>query len=178
MCDGIALMFTQFDFRVHSVKGNVASIVFTRAQAVELIVVEPAQLFSSGRIRPNPIPESLFDKLLFCLSNLRLLFIQDWLLSTFFILDIIENANVFQVQGFLDDLVCVDTARSVGVEHLDIACVIGFVFNVPLTCKRRVVNFDTPLSIAGCVQELIHELFHYFGRNPCCSETDCDLTGS
>ena len=31
------------------------------AKAVELIVIEPAQLFSAGRIGPNPIPESLLD---------------------------------------------------------------------------------------------------------------------
>lgn len=82
-----------------------ASIVLTRTQAVEFIVVKAAEPFSALRVRPDPILKALLDKLLLCLCDCRFLFVQDGFLFAVCVLYIVEDADIFKVQRFLDDLI-------------------------------------------------------------------------
>lgn len=110
----ISLVFPKLDFRVHTTENDVASIVLTGTQAVEFIVVKAAEPFSALRVRPDPILKALLDKLLLCLCDCRFLFVQDDFLFAVCVLYIVEDADILQVQCFLDDLIGVDAPRTVG----------------------------------------------------------------
>ena len=91
-----------------------ASIVLTGTQAVEFFIVKDAKPFSAFRVRPDPILKALLDKLLLCLCDCRFLFVQDGFLFAVCVLYIVEDADILQVQCFLDDLIGVDAPRTVG----------------------------------------------------------------
>ena len=160
----ISLVFPKLDFRVHTTENDVASIVLTGTQAVEFIVVKAAESFSALRVRPDPILKALLNQLLLCLCDCRFLLVQNGFLFAVCVLYIVEDADIFKVQCFLDDLVGVDAPRTVGTVCLHIAAVIGLALNIPLAGIGREVNLDVPLCVPRCSQELKHKLFDNFGR--------------
>ena len=64
MRNRISLVFPKLYFGVHTVKGDMASVILTGTDTVELFVVELAKSFSAFRIRPYPVLKALLDKLL------------------------------------------------------------------------------------------------------------------
>ena len=64
MGDRIFLMFPQLDFRIHTTKNDMAPIILTGTDTVELVVIKPYQLFPSCGITPYPILKALLDKFL------------------------------------------------------------------------------------------------------------------
>ena len=168
--NGIFLMFPKFNFRVHSIKGNVASVILTRSDTVKLLIVNPAQSFSAGRIRPYPLLKCSLNKFLLGLSDGSFLFIEDCLLLAFIIFNIIKDTDIFQVQRFLNNLVSVYSACAVGVVRFDISSVIGLALDVPLARIRREVNFDIPLCIAWRFKQIKHKILHIVRRKPSSAE--------
>ena len=146
----ISLVFPKLDFRVHTTENDVASIVLTGTQAVEFLIVKDAKPFSAFRVRPNPILKALLDQLLLCLCNRRFLLVQDGFLFALGILYIVEDADIFKVQCFLDDFVGVDAPRTVGAVCLHIAAVIGLALNVPFAGIGREMNLNVPLCVPRC----------------------------
>ena len=132
VCHGIFLMFPQFDFGVHTTKSDMAPVILTGSYAVELFVIQLRQFFSAGRVCPYPVLKALLDKLLLRLSDCGLFFIEYRFLFALVIFDIVKDTHIFQVQGFLDNLIGVDTGSTVGVVCLDIASVVGFALDIPL----------------------------------------------
>ena len=92
-----------------------ASIVLTGTQAVEFIVVKAAESFSALRVRPDPILKALLNQLLLCLCDCRFLLVQNGFLFAVCVLYIVEDADIFKVQCFLDDLIGVDAPRKIAV---------------------------------------------------------------
>ena len=129
----ISLVLAKLNFGVHTVKCDMASVVLTRTDRVELFVVEFTKSFSAFRIRPYPVLKALLDKLLFCLSDCGFLFIQDCFLFAVCIFLIIEDTHIFKVQRFLDYLIRIDTACAVGAVRLDIPPVVGFALDIPFS---------------------------------------------
>jgi len=155
----------------------VASIVLTGTQAIEFIVVKAAEPFSALRVRPDPILKALLDQLLLCLCDCRFLLVQNGFLFAVCVLYIVEDADIFKVQCFLDYLVGVDAPRTVGAVCLHIAAVIGLALNIPLAGVGREVNLDVPLCVPWCSQELKHKLFDNFGRQPSSTKPNGNLAG-
>jgi len=60
----IFLMFPQLNFRIHTTESDMASVILTGADTVELVVIQPYQLFPSCGITPYPILKALLNKLL------------------------------------------------------------------------------------------------------------------
>ena len=166
VCNRIFLMFTEFDFRVHTVENNVASVVLTGSYAVELIVIHLREFFSAGRVSPYPVLKALLYEFLLCLCDCRFLFIENGFLFAFLIFYIVKDSDIFQVQCFLNYLICVDTGSAVCAVRFNIGTVIALSLNVPFSGKLRVVNLDIPLCIAWGVEKLKHKLLEYFGWNP------------
>ena len=170
VCNRIFLMFTEFDFRVHTVENNVASVVLTGSNAVELFVIHLREFFSAGRVSPYPVLKTLLYEFLLCLCDCRFLFIENGFLFALVIFDIVKDTDIFQVQRFLDYLICVDTGSTVCAVRFNIGTVIALSLNVPFTGKLRVVNLDIPLCIAWGVEKLKHKLLENFRRNPSSTE--------
>ena len=174
---GVSLMLPKLDFGVHAAENDMTSVVLTGTQAVEFIVVKAAEPFSALRVRPDPILKALLDQLLLCLCDCRFLFVQDGFLFAVCVLYIVEDADILQVQRFLDDLIGVDTLRAIGAVRLHIAAVIGFALNVPFAGIGREMNLDVPLCVPRCSQELKHKLFDNFGRQPSSTKPNGNLAG-
>ena len=166
VCNRIFLMFTEFDFRVHTVENNVASVVLTGSSTVELFVIHLREFFSAGRVSPYPVLKALLYEFLLCLCDCRLFFIENGFLSAFLIFDIVKDSDIFQVQCFLNYLICVDAGSTVCAVRFYIGTVVALSLNVPFAGKLRVVNLDIPLCIAWGVEKLKHKLLEYFGRYP------------
>ncbi len=96
-------------------ENDVASIVLTGTQAIEFIVVKARQSRSlrSGSDQTQSC-KALLDQLLLCLCDCSFLLVQNGFLFAVCILYIMEDADIFKVQCFLDYLIGVDAPRTVG----------------------------------------------------------------
>ena len=178
MRDSVDLVLSERDLGVDSHKAHVTAVVLTRTCAVELLVIQPGQLFTPVGIIPNPVRKSLLDKLLLALRDCRLLFIEHSSFLSVLILDIVEDPHILQVQRLFHDLIAVDPARAIGVVRLDIASVVGFALYIPFARVLREVNVDIPLAVSRCSEQFKHELLHDFRGKPSCAKSDGNLTGS
>ena len=97
MSDGVTLVFPERNFRVHTDKVDVGTIVFARSVAVEQFVVLLHQCNAPLGVLPDPVGESIFDYLLFLLRQHGVRFVQDALRSAFFIfngiIDTVDKGN-------------------------------------------------------------------------------------
>ena len=121
MGDGVALVLSEGDLRVHTDKMDVGAIVFTGASGVEQLVVLPDQCNAPLGVLPDPVGESIFDDLLFLLCQHSLPLVQHPLGLAFGILNGVIDADIFQVQGLLQNLVGIGTAGAVGLGGDNIA---------------------------------------------------------
>ena len=134
--NGIYLMFPQGNFGVHANELDVASVILTGTNGIELFVVERGQAFPSCRIFPYPVSKSILDELLLLLCKHGLLLVQYSLIIAVFILHSIKNTNIFEIQRFLNDLVTIDSLGTVGHVCGDIAVVAVLARDIPL-CGQR-----------------------------------------
>jgi len=95
MGNRIFLMFPEFNFRVHTIEDDMASIILTRSDAIEFLIVGFAKPFPSFRVRPYPVLKFLLNHFLLRLSNRCFLFIQDSLFLSLIIFDIIKDTHIF-----------------------------------------------------------------------------------
>lgn len=177
VCHGVDLMWSQMDFGVHAHKIEVTAVILTGAVGVEFLVVEGGQSCSAFRVRPNPVLERLLEKLLLALGNGRFLLVEDSNLFAISVLQIIEDTDIPQIEGFFHDFVGVNAFGAVGAVGFDIATVVVFALNVPFAGNGRVMHLDVPAGVSGCTQLLKHEVgYHIFGK-PCGTQTDRDFAG-
>jgi len=173
--DCVKLMLTEPNLRVDAHKVEMAAVVFARSDGVELDVIQAAKLLTALRICPNPVRERLLDQLLLALRDGRILFVQNRDFVTFRVLNVVNDTHIFEVERLLDNLVAVDPIRSVGAVGLDVALVIGFAVDAPLSGVGGVVDMDVPLTITGCVKQLKNELLDDIRGYPCSTQTDGDF---
>ena len=147
-------------------------------QLDNLITLHLREFFSAGRVSPYPVLKALLYEFLLCLCDCRLFFIENGFLSAFLIFDIVKDSDIFQVQCFLNYLICVDAGSTVCAVRFYIGTVVALSLNVPFAGKLRVVNLDIPLCIAWGVEKLKHKLLENFRRNPSSTEPYGNLTCS
>ena len=94
MSNGVDLMGSQFNFRVHTHKVQVTAIVLTGTDGVELLVVQPAKALSAVGVFPYPVLERLLDQFLLALCDGGFLFVQHRGFLAAGIIDIIEDPHV------------------------------------------------------------------------------------
>ena len=175
--DGVHLMLPQGDLRIHAGKVDVAAIIFTGPVAVEQNVVRLADLLPPLRVFPDPLGKRFLQKLLLALCDGGLLLVQHRHTPPISIILIVENADVFQVQTALDDLIGACPQRAIGIESLDIALILALALNAPLAGDLGVMHLDIPPCTAGRVQRLKDELPDILRIQPCGTQPHGDLTG-
>ena len=94
MGDGVDLMGSQLDLRVHAYKVQMTAIVLTGTDGVELLVIKLAKALSAVRIFPNPVLECLLNHFLLALCDSGFLFVQHRCFFTAGIIDIIEDPHI------------------------------------------------------------------------------------
>ena len=175
--DGVHLMGPQGDLWVDAHKVQVAPVILTGPYAVELVVVEPCQTLPPGWVFPNPVLERLLDKLLLALGDSRFLFVQDRNAVAVFVLHIVKNTQIPEVQGFLYDLVAIDTGGAVGVLRLDIAPVGKFVFDIPCAGVLGVMAAYHPPTAERSPEQFIDKLVNDLCGEPGSPQPDGNLAG-
>ena len=157
-------------------KVQVAAVILAGANAVELLIIQLGQLLTAFRIAPYPVCKGLFDKLLLALGDGGFFLVEHSRFPAVSVLDVVEDSYIPEVQGFLHDLIAVDSAGAVGVVGFYIAAVIGFPLHIPFAGVLCVVNMDVPLAVARGAEQLKHELLDDFRRQPCCAKPHGNFT--
>ena len=153
-----------------------AAIILAGAGGVHFLVVLAHQSLAALRVFPNPVLESIPDSLLLLCCQRSLLGIQHPALPAVCILHRVIDTDIPQVQGILQNLVGIGTAGSVG----GIGCHIvlayrAFAGDLPLCCKRGVVDLDIALEIKRRVEGLIHKLLDVLFVDPGSTQTHLDF---
>ena len=159
-------MLAQSDFRVDTGQAEVATVILTGPQAVELLIIELCQKVTAGWVFPNPILKRLLHLFLLGLGDGGFFPIDDGGTLAVRSLHIVENADVLQIEGLLQDLVAVYTLGTIGAVRFDIATVIGFALNIPLAGVLREMDFDVVPAVVGGIKEIVHELLVDLRRYP------------
>ena len=154
------------------------AIILTGTVRIEQDIVGFADSFTSVWVFPDPLGKSLFNEFLLALGDGGFLLVEDSGFPAIGIVHIIKNADIFQVQGVLNDLIGVDALGAVGTDGLDIAAIRAFTFNAPLAGDTGIVDLYAPLRAAGCLQRFKDKPADIFGVQPCSAQPDGDLAGS
>ena len=168
MSDGVALVFPKGDLRVHAHEFDVGAIVFTGSGAVEQLVVLLHQRNAPLGVLPDPVGKSILDDLLFLLRQHGLPLVQHTLGLAFGILDGVIDADIFQVQGLLQNLIGIGTAGAVGFGGDNIPSAGGsLALHTPLCGIGRIPHFDCMAQIVGNLERLGHKLLNDVRVQPC-----------
>ena len=171
MSDGISLVFPEGDLRVHADKMDVASVILTGADRVEQFVVLLHQCNAPLRVLPDPVGESILDDLLFLLCQHGFPLVQHPFGLALGILDRVIDADIFQVQGLLQNLVGIGTGCAVGLGGDNIApSRSGLALHAPLCGIGRITHFDSMAQIVGDLECLGHKLLDNVRVQPCCTQ--------
>jgi len=178
MSNGVALVFTEGDLRVHAHEFDVASIVFTGAGRVEQLVILLHQRNAPLGVLPDPVGESVFNDLLFLLCQHGLPLVQHTLGPAIGILDGVVDANILQVQGFLQNLVGVGSAGAVGLGRNNVTPPGGsLALHTPLCGIGRVPHIHGSPQIVGDLEGLGHKLLDNTGVEPRCTKPYINFGG-
>ena len=171
--DGVLLMLAELYLGVHADKLYMSAVILARTGAVEALIVNSGEPFAPAGILPYPFAEGVLYRLLFLLGEDRFLLIKNSDLSAGGrIAHRVEYADVFEVQGLLDDLVGVDPVRTVGYRRRRVIVVRVLIGQMPFRRNGRILHlYPSPRPIGGGKQ-LVHEVLHYVGRQPGRAETD------
>ena len=171
MSDGVALVLSEGDLRVHTDKMDVGAIVFTGSGAVEQLIVLFYQRNAPLGVFPDPVGKSILDDLLFLLRQHGLPLVQHTLGLALGIFDGVIDADIFQIQGFLQNLVGVGTGCAVGFRGNNIAPPGGgLALHTPFCGIRRISHLDCMAQIVGDLERLGHKLLNNVRVQPCCAQ--------
>ena len=92
--NGVDLMGSQFDLRVHADKVQVTAIVLSGTDGIELLVIKLTQALSAVWVFPDPVLERLLDHFLLALCDGGFLFVQHRCFLAAGIIDIIEDPHI------------------------------------------------------------------------------------
>ena len=173
----IGLMLTELDFGIHSVILDVTSVILTRSDGIELLVIELAKLLTTFRVLPYPILKGSLDFLLFALCDCCLLLIQNGFRFSTTVINIIKDAHVLEVQGILDNFVGIDSACAVNRIRFYIGLIVGFVRDYPLSSLRNILDAHVPSCPRGCAEKSENKVLNDIVRHPSRSELDTDFRG-
>lgn len=97
MSNGVALVFPERDFRVHTDEVDMRTIVFSWSGAVKQLIILFHQCNAPLGVLPNPVGKSILNDLLFLLGESGFRFVQHTLQLTLGILYHVVNPNIFEV---------------------------------------------------------------------------------
>jgi len=178
MSNGVALVLPEGDLRVHAYEFDVASIVFTGSGAVEQLVVLLHQRDAPLRVLPDPVGESILDDLLLLLRQHGLPLVQHTFRLALGILDGVVDADIFQVQGLLQNLVGIGTAGAVGFGGDNIPSAGGrLALHAPFCGIRRITHLDRMAQIVGDLECLGHKLLDNIRVQPCGTQAHINFGG-
>ena len=171
MSNGIALMFPEGDFRVHTDKVDVGTIVFSWPAAVEQFIILFHQCNAPLGVFPDPVGKGILDDLLLLLCQHGVRFVQDALQLAFFIFDSVIDAHIFQVERVFQNLVGVGAGGAVGFGGDDVTSAHGrLALNAPFCGIGRISHFDCMAQIVGNLECFCHKLLDNFWSKPCCAQ--------
>ena len=178
MGDGVFLMLSEGDFRVHTGENDVAAVILAGTGAVHFLVVLPYQRFAPIRVFPNPVLERIPDKLLLLRGKGGFLGVEDTALPSVCILNGIVDTNVAEVQRILQQPVGAGAVCAVGGEcrHIVVAhhALAG---NLPFCGVWDIANLDLSAQIAGRIKGFVHELLDVLLIKPCRTQPHLNFTG-
>jgi len=161
MSNSVALMNPESDLRVHAHEFDVTSVILTGSGAVEQLVVLLYQRNAPLGVLPDPVGESILDDLLFLLCQHGLPFVQHTLGFALGILNGVVDADIFQVQGFFQNLVSIGTGCAVGLRRNNVTPPGGsLALHTPLGSIRRITHLDCMAQIVGNLERLGHKLLN------------------
>ena len=176
--DGVDLVLAERDLWVHAAEIDVTAIILTGTVGIEQDIVGLTDSFAPIRVFPNPFGKGIFNEFLFALGDGGCLLVEDSGFPAIGIVHIIKNADIFQVQGVLNDLISVDALGAVGADDFHIAAILALALDTPLAGDAGIVDLYAPLCAAGRPQRFKNKSAHIFGVQPCSAQPDGDPAGS
>ena len=176
--NGVFLVFPQLDLRVHAAKDDVAAVIFPGSCGIKLLVVLGHQPLPAAGIFPEPVLKGVLDGLLLLLCQGGGLLVEDAALLAVGILHGVVDADVLEVQRFLQDAVGVGTVCAVG--HVGGHVVLaghGLTGDPPLGGNGGILHLDGTAHIVGRVKGLHHELLNVLRLNPGGTHPSFNLRG-
>ena len=173
--DGIDLMGPQGDFRIHSLKVNMPSVILTGTDAVEGFIVDAAQPFSAVNVPPYPFRKFLLDEFLPVLGNSSFLLVEDSFFIAVFILNIVEYPHILLVQGLLQNVIGGHAFGAVGGEYLYIAPVRVLFRDGPLAGNFGAQDFDAVPGVITGGKQFLHKLLVDVDWHPVGTDADADF---
>ena len=178
MGDSVFLMLPQSDFRVHAGEHDMAAVILPGTGAVHFLVVLPNQRFAALRVFPNPVFESVLDKLLLLCRQGGFLCVQDAALMAVCVLNGVIDADIPEVQGVLQQPVGVGPVGAVGgVGGNIVAPGHGFSGHLPFGGVGGIVDLNLIPQIYRGLESLVHELLDIHLIQPCRAQAYLDLAG-
>ena len=178
MSDGVFLMVAELDFRVHTGKRDMASVVFAGACAIHFLVILPHQCLTAFRVLPNPIFESIPDCLLLLGGEGGFFGVENAPFLAVRVLHGVVNADIAQIQRIFEDAVGICPVGTVGDGGRHIAVTdIALAADVPLGCIGGVVYLNVSAKIKGRVEGFLHELLDILLVGPRSAKTDFNFRG-
>src|SRR5699024_10373756 len=103
----VLLVFPQSNFRVHTIKMQVAPVILPWPDRIEPFIIIFGQPLPAPGIFPDPLLERLLDQILLALRNSGFLSVQDWLTFSLLILHIVKHTGIPQIQRIFYDLISI-----------------------------------------------------------------------
>ena len=176
--NSIELMLTEPDFRVHAGEDDVLPVILAGAGGIEKVVVLSYQRLAAVRVFPHPLLKSVLDGLLFLLGEGGLLAVEDALFLAVSVHLGVIDADVAEIERFLQNLVGVGPLGAVGHAGVDVAIAHGaFAGDVPFCGVLGEIHPNIPPQIIGRVKGLLHELLDIPLVDPGRAQTHINLRG-
>ena len=171
----VCLMVTELYFRGHPIEANVFAAELAGANAVELLVIELAKPFTPIWVFPYPFLKFTANLFLLALRNRGFLLVQHRFFITVFILNIIKDAHILEIEGILDNVVRIHSGSAVYTGRFYISFSVRLIRDPPLPRNRFKLHLHTVFIVVRNFKKLKYECLYIFRRNPCGAEPDPDF---
>ena len=139
--NGILLMGTQRNFRVHPRKDQVGAVIFSGTQIIEAFIVERCYPLPAVRVFTNPVLKRLLDLRLFSLGNGGFLLVE-YRLPLAIHLHIVKDLDLPEIQTVLQNVIPADALGTIGGRCVNAAAVHRTTFNLPCAGVGGIVYLD------------------------------------
>jgi len=175
--NGVALMGSQRNFRVHAGEAQIAAVVFPRADAVEFAVVQAYQRLPTLWLLENPFFKFVFYQALLCVGSLGGGVVQHAFFVSLCVGNCIKHLYRPQVQRSLCDFIGILAVCAVGDGCFDAAVAVALVRDIPLTGERRKQHLHGKARGQRRLQQLHEKILNVFRWYPCGTQPHRNFTG-
>ena len=152
-----------------------AAVVLTGTDTVKSVIVITNKAVSPFWVFPYPIRKRLLDSFLLCLCRRCFLCVEHRFFVAVFIIHIVKDTDITQVQSILNNAVGGSPLCTVGAVCLDIIEVGAFVLNKPIAVKLGVAHLDFSSGVLRRSKQFHNKLLNILLRYPSRSQTDGDF---